>query len=98
MTLKFMTRALQIVGSSSNVEIVGVDNLIYKIIGNFSNKVNSGQFFVHQDLAHDVDVRSKEAQLIRGVLYYLQEDLPYIPPSLQAEWFDTEVKMVELAI
>lgn len=36
-------------------------------------------------------------QLVRGVLYYFSEELPCIPADMQAEWFDTEVRMVERA-
>ena len=32
------------------------------------------------------------------MLYYLMEELPYIPDDMQDQWFETEKKMLEKAV
>lgn len=48
-TLKYCTRALQILNKTSNVELEGTDSLARRMIKNFNWRVHLDKFFVHNE-------------------------------------------------
>ena len=80
-TLKLVTRALQIIDKTSNVDLPGMENCVHSMTVQFMDKVRTNKFFVHVNTP-GLDDANEDFQTIRGVLYYLMEELPYIPSDL----------------
>lgn len=57
--VRFLTRALQIIKASANTDMDKADQLISRIIDNFTKKVHSGSFFPHTD-SHLLDENSRD--------------------------------------
>jgi len=53
-----------------------------------------GDFFVHEKFDKlPLEQKSADMQTCRGMLYYLMEELPYVPSEMQDSWFETERQM-----
>jgi len=66
------------------------------MIQNFAAKVEEGRFFTHREI--ELEPGNRQLTNCRGLMYYLMEELPYIPPALYPLWFRTEELMLRKAV
>ena len=75
------SQALQIIKKSVKGFDSEIENLVKQMHNYFHQKVENGEFFIHRQ--GDITEQSNlDIQTCRGILFYLMEDLPYVPREM----------------
>ena len=94
--LRMRSQALQILSQSGSENRKQAEYLLRRMHDHFHERIEKDEFFMHRKGSIE-EQGNLDLQTCRGMLYYLMEELPYVPPSMHEQWFYTEYLMLKAA-